>query len=332
MINKQIHITSISKAISNGKIYGKLNLKAVELYSLYKDSIEYAQEMSDSGSTQFEDYIVYLKNEASKLVYKYPKEICNYKVVVPNNPVGINGPIVNTAPTASNKVIDILDKEIYTFTLGDFISDYSDVQNHGWKFLMIYSNSNIGVDGNIRYSDGVITNMLTINIENLPLTTELNLYYDRINLNVFSGDIFNFRVSDNPVNYLYSPIYTMTINASLPVVLSSNQPPSDIGDITLYTGNRVTTVLTLAMFTTNLTPPYNDPEGDLIDAVKIIDISNANQGIYYYNGVPIVEEQIITREDIIVGLFTHVGPDVDTVTSDVFEFQVRDEGSKMWIE
>ena len=53
-----------------------------------------------------------------------------------------------------------------------------------------------------------------------------------------------------------------------------NLPPDVIGKNGIFTPNRTTLIYTMSMFTTGTTPPYNDPEGDLIDAIRIVDISN----------------------------------------------------------
>ena len=91
------------------------------------------------------------------------------------------------------------------------------------------------------------------------------------------------------------------------------------------------TVLTLAMFTGGLAPPYNDPENDLLDAIRIDEISEANKGTFYINGVAIQEGDIITREEMAANLFVHKAAQIGDITSDVFEFSARDEGSKIWI-
>jgi hypothetical protein len=114
--------------------------------------------------------------------------------------------------------------------------------------------------------------------------------------------------------------------------VSTDNQPATIGDNTIYVNNRTETILTIEMFTTQLIAPYNDPEGDLIDAIRIDEISTANLGEFQLNSVPVIAGQIITRENIIANLFTHVGPDQDSINSDVINFSARDEGSKIWVQ
>ncbi len=331
MINNQIYITSLVKSIYGAKLNGKMDSKIIQLFNLYKYYIDFAKELSDNESTQFEDHIVSLKREASRLVYKYPKILCNYKVVVPNHAVNINQYEQNTAPTVDGQTIGIGTSKQYQFVVGDFLTNFADANNDSYKYLLIYPNEDYlftGTDGTTSFSTPIV-----IDIEGMSANDFIDLFYIRTpqqESGSFGPIPITFRVSDNNVNYLYSSVET--INISSDVAYSDNQPVADIGDNTIYASNRSTTILTLFMFTGGLTPPYNDPEGDLIDAIKIIDISGANTGTYYVNGAPIVEGQIITREEIEAGLFTHVGPDQDAISSDTFQFQARDEGSQIWVD
>lgn len=330
MINEQIYITSLAKAVTNAKKTGKLNTKVVQTFNLFKYYIDFASQLQDNGSDLFDDIIISLKREASKFQYKYPDLICNYKVVIPNSPKG-PGSTANTAPSVDDNIIDILEEELYQFSINDFTLNYSDAENHSYKYLLVYPHST--VNGELTTGNTGTTSFnvpLVFDIEGLTGTAKIKLFYDRLNLSSFTAETFTFRISDNPINYLYSAISDIDILSS--VQSSSNQAPQDIGDNTLYVDNRAITIITLEMVTSGLTLPYNDPEGDLLDAIRIIDISNANTGVYTVNSVPIVENQIITREEIEAGLFVHTGPDEDSISSDVFQFQGRDEGSKIWVD
>lgn len=109
-----------------------------------------------------------------------------------------------------------------------------------------------------------------------------------------------------------------------------NQPPT-IGDAGITVDENVTTVITLEMLTSAATPPYNDPENDLVDAVRIDYIDPANSGTYYVNGVELAVGMVITREQLNAQEFTHVGVDLETVKTDLIQFSVRDEGSQTWV-
>lgn len=330
MINKQIYITSLYKTIQKARILGKMNnIKLLLLFDLYKYYIDFAQNASDAGSSQFEDTIIYLKKELAKLQYKYPDIYCDYEVIINSSSTLV--PLVsNTAPIVDSNTVDITTNTTYQFTVGDFTLNFADVDNNDYKYLLIYPLAS-ATFGNLKTTNNTVevTSPIVIDIEGLASSTNIDLYYNRTDFGAFGPDNFTFRVSDNAIDYLYSTLHTLGVSGT--VSTENNQPPSDIGDNTLYVDNRAVTVFTLIDFTSGLTPPYNDPEADLIDAIRIIDISQANQGVFYFNGVPISIGQIITREDINAGLFTHEGADVDTITSDVFEFEARDEGSLEWV-
>lgn len=114
---------------------------------------------------------------------------------------------------------------------------------------------------------------------------------------------------------------TFTINSAAYV----NQPPSQVGDNTLEVNNRATTTLTLAMFTTQTTPTYLDPEGDPVTDVRIDTLPADGQ--IQLSGTPIVAGDIINVTDINNNLLVFVSPNQDPLDSDTFTFSLRDAGS-----
>lgn len=106
-----------------------------------------------------------------------------------------------------------------------------------------------------------------------------------------------------------------------------NQPPSSVGNNTINVLNRATTVLTLAMFTTDTTPAYADPENDPVENLRINTISGSNVGVFYYSGVPIVVGQIIPASGITAGNLTHESPDQNSLATDSFTYSLSDTGS-----
>ncbi len=122
-------------------------------------------------------------------------------------------------------------------------------------------------------------------------------------------------------NIIENTMGTLTINNAAYI----NLPPSQVGDNTIAVDNRAITVLTLAMFTTNTTPVYTDPEGDAPDAVRI-DTLPAD-GELFLNAVAVVAGQIIDVVDINNNLLTYESPDQDAFDSDSIGFSIRDVGS-----
>jgi len=343
-INNQTLVASTSQAINKAKLNGVLNLRAVYTFQLLDYYINFTQYTINSGSELYTESNEYLRGCIKKLVYGNPDTLCNYKLTtdltVPNiniitdpndnintgiiedsnNSGGDNGEnSTNTAPTVSGTTIDIYIAEAYYFKISDFTTAYQDAENNAYRNITLYLN---GISGIFKYNNVVIDSTLEI-----PVANVVNLEYTRAAVDAFSEPL-TFRISDDNAYSLYSTIETNTLTGSL---IEVNQPAT-IGDNTITVDNRTVTVLTLAMFTSQLQPPYNDPEGDLIDAIRIDIISGSNVGILYYNATPATEGLIISREDLVAGLFTHEGPAEDTIETDVFTFSARDEGSQIWVQ
>src|SRR5690606_40657666 len=101
-----------------------------------------------------------------------------------------------------------------------------------------------------------------------------------------------------------------------------NQPPTQVGDNTIIVDHDVTTVMTLANFTTETTPPYADPDGDALQNIRILSINGGNTGSFEYNGNPLAVSDVISSADLTGGLLEHIG-DSGTLTSysDSFTFE-----------
>lgn len=315
-IHNQIYITSLNKSINLSKYKGNLDLSILSLYNLYSYYIDFTDNLKESGVTLYNDINKQLKLDIDKLKYKYPDIICNYKVVIDN----INNiqPSTNTAPTVLPSTINIGKNSEYTFTVNDFTNSYFDAEGDTYSTVIISKDS---LNGSLIYNGNEIT---TIEI---PVNLVNNLKYIRTDENAFSNDIFKFKIADSNINKKYSLYTNIILNGD-----AIENQPATIGDNTIYVPNRTTTILSLAAFTSQLKPPYNDPEGDLIDAIRIDEISTANLGFFQLNNTNVVVGQIITREDLNAGLFTHVGPDQDAINSDVINFSARDEGSLKWVQ
>jgi hypothetical protein len=109
-----------------------------------------------------------------------------------------------------------------------------------------------------------------------------------------------------------------------------NQAPT-MGDLDIYVAGGVTRVITYEDFRDEANPPYNDPENDLIDAIRIDDIDANNKGTYYFNGSPLAIGMVITREQLINNELTHKGLSSTDYITDSLTFSIRDEGNGKWV-
>jgi hypothetical protein len=224
----------------------------------------------------------------------------------------------NTAPTVSANTITV-STTTYTFSASEFLVGFSDAEGDGSGNIVIKT---LPGAGTLKLSGVAMIAGQVITQANIP-----NLTYTR-NVDSAYGTSFTWSVFDDNQNPMQSAPATMTVT-----VLSNTENSTPIiGDNTIYPDNRAVTTLTLAMFTTDTTAPYSDPEGDLLAAIRIDDISLENSGVFKISGVPIVVGDIITRAQLSAGDFTHEGPDQDSVNSDVFSYSARDEGSLTWVQ
>lgn len=115
-------------------------------------------------------------------------------------------------------------------------------------------------------------------------------------------------------------IYTLT-NSGL-----TNGRPTQIGANTISIANRISHVFTIANFTTETVPVYEDPEDDAMSYVKILTLPN-NGGSIELNGVAMVAGDLATVGEISTGNLIYIYDDIDTQYSDVFTFDVADVGS-----
>lgn len=310
--NSQIYTSSVAKATKRYSIYGQGDLSDIALLKLcYK----YACYAFDYETLQKLDGIV-------ADLQRKDNDVCMDISVGNFFPEGFSSTppsneITSNPPTHSGNSISLLaDDEFYTFSLTDFTTGFSDADGDGPGKIVLKSDS----AGVLKYDGDPVVIGQEIYDPSL-------LVYDRLAANAYI-DSFNFTIFDDNVNGPEeSNQAQMTINVADAINL-----PAEVGDNTVYTANRIVTVLTLEMFTSQLAPPYSDPENDLIDAIRIDEISTANQGVYKLNNVEINEGDIITREDLAANLFTHQAADTDAVSSDTLSFSARDEGSLIWVK
>lgn len=109
----------------------------------------------------------------------------------------------------------------------------------------------------------------------------------------------------------------------------TNQPPTTVGSYSTSLTNREDITFTSAMFTTQTTPAYSDPEGDAADAIRIDSLPAT--GILEYDNTPVTVGQIITIGDIDLGLLVFKAPNQNEAVSSTFNFSIRDSGSLTFV-
>lgn len=203
----------------------------------------------------------------------------------------------------------------FTFDKLIFTTDYFDKENDTPFDVWILSEPIYGIlmFNNINVHSGFIFNINDVS----------NLQYIRISKESYTEEI-NFRTSDNNPNKLYSNMATFTINVNEYI----NLPPDSIGDNEITIPNRQTVVFTQADFTTNTTPPYDDPEGDAPLKLKVLSLPS--QGLLKLNGVNVILNQEILFTQINSGLLTYVPTDTNAPYEIDFDFDIADVGSEQY--
>lgn len=335
--NSQIIVQSAVKALKQASINGQLNLKKLLLFDIIDRYIDF---------TENENAFVGQRSDLLKKLYDlkalYPNAICNYKTVLPRTTPQVqvpSQPVKNVEATAANITVDDIKSEpvfgvgdnfdTYYFKKSDFQSVYED-NNDGEFYSIVIYRSDLQ-QGTLKYNEtwtsGTTFTESSIPIEILAKDISKWSYYTD-STQIYSHSL-TYRIIDRVAGKDYpTSTYTITIDRSG----KPGNLPATIGDNTVKVGNNATTIITLAMVTSSLTPPYNDPEGELLDAIRIVEISTANKGVMQLNGVDVTEGDIITREQLEEELLTYVSSSYTDIWGDSFRFQARDEGSGQWVD
>lgn len=113
------------------------------------------------------------------------------------------------------------------------------------------------------------------------------------------------------------------------VVSATNQPPSAVGDGIQTFDIGLVKILTPAMFTTQTTPVYSDPENDPAYELKLTSLPA--KGILTFNGLACKVGDIIPMSQIALGTFRFNDLGVFTFTQQTtFNFELNDMGSQIF--
>lgn len=311
--NATVFLESVSRLDKRLKYYGEGDVTEITLLKMIYKYATYSAEYKD---LQTLDKMV-------SLLQQKDNDICLNVLpgtsFFPEDNGGGSTPVTvtNNAPTISGSSITVPGQTFSSFVIADFTTDFADVDGDSFGNVIIKT---LPANGTLTY------NLLPVTVNQTIAKASIgSLIYTR-SVDTAYGTSFTFAIFDDNQNPAQSSAVAMT------VTVEAVNAVAVIGDNTIYPANRVETILTLAMFTTDTTLAYSDAEGDLLDAIRIVEISLENQGTYYIEGIAISVGDIITREQMNAGSFKHVGPDSNSISSDVFEFEGRDEGSLTWVK
>ena len=358
-VNKVITITSSVKQANNAKISDRLDLSLILLYDIYVEYYEFSkgyEKWKERENKCIEDKI-------NTLRMNNPDIICQYKTILPlayNKATGDNtsnipgdefdntgdspvAPVVTdftvSTTTGTPSIGFNSNYDFYRLSEIDLLANYSDNNNDDFSaviidlntlaanFSLVYENSSTSSStGSTLYSS---TDAIELTI---PKEDISDIVFITLGTTPITTHTVDFQlIDDEGVNLLKSNVGTITFDRSGSTAPAVGNQAATIGDRTVVVNNRAVTTFTLADFTTLLSPPYNDPEGDLIDAIRFDEISTTNRGSFLLNGSLVTVNQVVIREDIDAGLLTHESADQNDIWSDTFSFSARDEGSQIWV-
>ena len=113
---------------------------------------------------------------------------------------------------------------------------------------------------------------------------------------------------------------------TIEIATETNQAPNQSGWLLISDDENSVYTFTLANFTTETTPAYEDPEGDILEAIKVVSLPTV--GVLKLSGVPIIANDMITAAQLSGSLFTYTSiVSVEGYTDGDMEFLVSDIGS-----
>lgn len=210
----------------------------------------------------------------------------------------------------------------YILTKNNFTSDptpqYHDPEGDDIKAVKLYFS---GLKGTVELDGVVLSNGDEVEISDIE---DSKLIYNRLEDEDDYVDAIRFKASDVGSN----EFSTVMGSISFTVESAQNLPPS-IGDNEVTIGYGESLVFTPEMFTTDTTPPYEDPEGDPPYELRITELPE--YGFIKLNGVEVEEYEDIPFEEVINGNLVYspdlnnpLQPEVD------FDFEISDTGSKIY--
>lgn len=237
-------------------------------------------------------------------------------------------PINNLPPNqVGDNIKSIENGAIYTFSLFDFTlgttPQYNDPEGDPLGKIQITGSTPL--EGSLELNGTPVS--LGDEITKADLNSGNFIYVSSSTNTGLYSISFSFFVADEGSNTYYlgeSGLFTINVASA------ENLPPAEVGDGEATIEYASTLTFTRAMFTTQTTPPYNDPEGDAALNLRVDSLPTV--GLLKLNGLNVFANQIISFDDIDNGNLTYVSDLADT-DGDLqeFTFSIADAGSGQFV-
>lgn len=315
--DSKIFVASVKNASKRLEFYGDVDLsnlyllKLIYKYANYCTTYKQLQRLNSMVSNLQNTELICSEFQANRGA-DYPNV---FQVIATSGVDATNKP-----PVLTNSSVTVEDgAELYTFSYDDLFSGYSDPDGDSLGSFVIKTLPSNGV---LKYNGEEVF---------------VGVAYEDPSLLVYGKDSdaayvtsFTYSAFDNDEQLpLESNTVTCTVNVEAIVVV--NQNPY-VGDRAIYKENRATTVFSSDDFSSETIMPYLDPENDEIAYIRIDEISEANTGVYYYYDNPVTVGQQISKSELDNGVFYHVGPDSNSITTDSINVSIQTENNPNWVK
>ncbi len=233
----------------------------------------------------------------------------------------------NRAPSSSGWLLVSLDyNTTHTFSVADFTTntnpEYIDPDGDPFGSVQITSLPSQGILKLL----GAPVNQGDIITSAQLLANEFTYESDASDLDGYTDSNMKFLVSDdNSAFYTTPQACTFEVGYDETV---KNQAPSVVGDGQADLSVGETFVFTRASLTSQLNPPYEDPEGN--PAYKLLIVSVPVYGNLFLDGSLVVEGQEILFTDIDSGDLAYTAEEFPSEEIEGFEFQISDTISQQY--
>ena len=311
----KIYVSSINNVSKRLEHYGDVDIESLSLLKLiYK----YANNATTQKQLRrLDSMVAHLQRTDSNICLEIQAvTMSEYTAPIGGVTIGVDG---NEAPTLTDSSVVLLDpNETFTFSFSDLFSGYSDDSS---GTLSSFAVKTLPSNGTLTY-DGQAVSVNTLMYDATKLVYARNSDQDYTTSFTYSAydDDNQLKLESNTANCNITVQEIVVVNA-----------PATVGNTNIYADNRETTVLYSSVFTSQAVAPYDDPEGDELNAIKILSISSVNGGTYFYYGDPVAVGQIIYKAELDSGAFYHVAPDSNAIKTDTISVAIRDSGSMIWV-
>lgn len=232
----------------------------------------------------------------------------------------------NRAPSSTGWLsLPLSYNQLYVFTLPNFTTEttpaYADPDGDAFYALKV----------NSLPSQGTLTkNNIACVVGEVVTAAELSgglfrYQADASDIDGYSDGFMSFTVADvGSLSYTSSPktvtIIVDTNENAAPLFVGSGSAEVTVGSTLVFTRN---------MLTTQLNPPYEDPEGDIASMLLVESVPTF--GYLRLNGVLVVDDQEISFTDIDSGLLTYYSNEYPSGGIEGFEFKISDVGSGLYV-